>query len=76
MHSAVQRALQKGEFTGWSGLQAALRRLGSFGAMEGKVEDVHGQHFSVSSLDSTVGGISSRLLSSKGHWPGQGLLGS
>lgn len=42
MQSAVLRAMQKAQFVAWSGLEAALRKLGSFGAMRGRGADGYG----------------------------------
>lgn len=39
----VQRTQQKGDFVGWSGLEAALRRLSSSWVTEGKDEALHGR---------------------------------
>lgn len=40
--SAVLRVMRKGQFIVWSGLEAALRKLGSFGAMRGRGGDGYG----------------------------------
>ena len=60
---AVQRTQQKGDFVGWLGLEAALRRLSSSWVTEGKDEAFHGQNLLGSSLYNSVG-VGAHLLCS------------